>query len=842
MSLASVLTTIVLVLLVPAATLAQAPAPGAAERIAEINAGIAARGDHWIAGVNSLTDLPPEELQRRLGFVLPAEVERALGQEPPLPFPVRRDLPPAFDWRVQNGVTAVRNQGGCGSCWAFAGIGALEAVIKIHGGVELDLSEQQILSCATPGWGCNGGWTGSVWSWIRDHGAVPETCMPYQADDDVPCTENACSKVAAAKRWIDIPNDVAQIKTAIYEYGPVATSFWVYNDFFSYDGGCYEHEDQVHGTNHAVVIVGWDDLACGGDGAWLVKNSWGEGWGEDGYFWIKYGDSNIGTATMLVYYEPAVDIEFASVAVADQVSGDGDEWLDPGEQAQLVVGIHNGLLAAMRTGIAAQLTCNAPQVTIASGSATGGTLAAGASTLLAPPFGVSISPFVAIGTTFTFRLHLTADGGYAVDDTFSVVVGDVPILLVDDDGSTVADPYARAALDDGGYLYRHWDTSLLGSPTAAVLQRYPAAIWLTGISGHIDAADQQAIAAFQDGGGSLLATGQDIGWYLYDWSGSTPEDQQFYEERLHALYLEDGSGYVHLDGAPGDPIGNGLGFGIGGGSGSRAQAWPSRIDTYAGSTATFSYAPGVIGAVRWAGAYRVAYFAFGIEAIDEAADRAAVLARSLDWLVPQWPDITQPSVTVTAPDGGETWWPDATVELHWNASDNVGVTSIDLLLSRDGGASYPESLATGIPDTGTFGWIAGGPGSTNCRVMVIAHDAAGLMNRDASDGVFTILDAVASSPQPALAFAFRGAGPNPFTRETGLVLTLSAPETVALNVFDIAGRRVSELHRGTLRAGRHLFRWSGDDRAGGDLPGGVYFARLQRSDGGRSEVRLVLVR
>jgi hypothetical protein len=80
MSLASVLTTVVLVLLVPTAALAQAPAPGAAARIAEINAGIAARGDHWTAGVNSLTGLTPEELQRRLGFVLPEEVARALGQ------------------------------------------------------------------------------------------------------------------------------------------------------------------------------------------------------------------------------------------------------------------------------------------------------------------------------------------------------------------------------------------------------------------------------------------------------------------------------------------------------------------------------------------------------------------------------------------------------------------------------------------------------------------------------------------------------------------------------------------------------------------------------------------
>ncbi len=813
-----------------------------AARIAEVNREIEARGYHWTAGATSLTAYTPDELAGMLGLVMPPEVERRIGQEPPLPFPVRHDLPSSFDWRNLDGVTSVKNQGGCGSCWAFAGIGALEAVTKIYGDVEMDLSEQQILSCATPGTGCNGGWMATVWSWIRDHGAVTEACMPYQANDDVPCTEDQCAKVAATKLWIDIPNDVDQIKTAIYEYGPVATCFYVYDDFYYYNGGCYEHENQVTWTNHAVVIVGWDDAMCEGEGAWLIKNSWGEGWGLDGYFWIKYGNSNVGTSTELVYYYPALDLEFASVQVADQPSGDGDEWLDPGEAAPLVVGIKNALLAPHRTGIAAQLSCDAPEITILSGSATAPDLSAGQTALLDPPFAVTVSPYAAIGTPVTFHLQLTAQDGYAATDSFSLVLGDVPILLVDDDGSTVADPYVRTALDAGGYLYRHWDTSLMGSPTAAVLQRYPAVVWLTGISGRIDTPEQQAIAAFQDAGGALLATGQDIGWYLNDWSGAIPQDRQFYEGRLHAIYVSDGSGYMHLDGAPGDPIGDGLSFGIGGGSGSRAQAWPSWIDANAGAVATFSYAPGVIGAVRWEGAYRVAYFAFGIEAVNEATDRAAVIARTLDWLVPQWPDVQQPTMTLTAPNGGETWWLNSDVEILWNASDNVAVTTIDLRLSRDGGATYPEVLAIGLPNSGTFSWTVRGPDSEQCRVMAIARDGVGLMNMDTSNGDFTIFDPSSDVHSQATAFLFRAIGPNPFTRTTTLALDLAAAERVDLAIYDIVGRRLIDLQRGQLAAGPHVFDWQGTDAAGQRLPNGIYFARLARQSGLRLQERLVLVR
>ncbi len=814
-----------------------------AQRIQQIREKIEARGYGWSAGPTALTVYSPEELQALLGDVMPAEVERTLGQEPPVPFTLYRDLPVAFDWIGLGGVTPVKDQDGCGSCWAFAALGALESVIKIHGGVELDLSEQQILSCATPGYGCSGGWAATAWAWIREKGAVDEVCMPYQASDTVPCTEDECDKVAATDRWIDIPNDVEQIKTALYAYGPLKTSMYVYEDFFYYTGGCYEHEDQVSYTNHAVVIVGWDDTACDGEGAWHVKNSWSEDWGEDGFFWIKYDNCNLGTATQLVYYYPAVDLEMQATHVVDAITGDGDAWLDPGETASLEVAIKNALLADPRSGITAQLASASPEVTVLTDLATAPDLEPGEAATLDPPFEVSVSPYAPIGLPLTFHLLLTADGGYAVADTFTLTLGDVPVLLVDDDGATVADPYVRAALEEGGYLYRHWDTQYQGSPSAQVLERYPAAVWLTGISGRIDAPEQEAIAAFQDAGGALLASGQDIGWYLHDWGGATPEDQQFYEQRLHAIYLEDGSGYMSLTGTPGDPIGDGMSFDIGGGSGSRAQAWPSRVDVNTGAVATFSYAADNIGAVRWEGAYRCAYYAFGIEAIDQAVDRAQVVSRTLEYLVPEWPDIEQPQITVLAPNGGETWWPGSEVAITWTATDNRAVASIDLLLSRDGGVTWPDTLALAIPDDGTFSWVVTGSASDACLVRAVARDTAGLLNVDQSDDVFTILDATAGAEAGrAIAFAFESAGPNPFVGATSLRLALPADEAVDLAIYDVTGRCVRRLHQGMLASGVHGFDWRGRDDSGHLLPGGLYFAHLLRASGERIDARLVMLR
>ncbi|MFH1145141.1 MAG: C1 family peptidase [Candidatus Eisenbacteria bacterium] len=797
------------------------------ERLAQVRAEVAAKGYHWVPGPTSLMEYSPEQLDRMLGFKLPDG--RMEGKGDACGLPVRKDLPAAFNWRDLGGMTDVRNQGACGSCWAFAATGALEAVIRIYSGQVLDLSEQQVLSCATYHWGCDGGWHGLAWDHYQVYGAMDESCMAYGQSDEIPCAEGACEPVAVAGEYLDIPNGVAEIKTAIHSYGPVATSMHAYDDFHYYTEGCYEHEGD-ESNNHAVTIVGWDDAACEGQGAWLVKNSWGTSWGEDGYAWIKYGSSGIGISTQMVYYDPADRLEIAGVTVQDEHWGNGNGWLDPGERAELVVTLRCGLLAGVMEGVYSVLGPDSGLVSVSKVQAGVADLDPGASAPLAPAFVVEVDPFAAVGTVARLPLTTIAHGPHFQRDTLSIVLGDVPILLVDDDGASVADPFFREALDAGGFLYRQWDTKTEGRPTAELLMGYPVVVWLTGVVGNLEGPDevepgqlddQTALAGYLNGGGALLLSGQDIGWWLNEAGG--PGDLDFYEDVLHARYEADDSEGRTMSGEAGDPISAGMSFEIGGGDGSRNQDYPSWITALSGAVPILDYHSGRAGALRWAGDYRLVYCAFGIEAINTAPDRAALMAQALNWLVPVWPDIEAPEAHLTAPNGGELWLPDSTVTITWEASDNVGVTAIDLLLSPDGGANYSNIVARGLPNSGSFDWVVKGAESSSCLLKLIATDAAGRRAVDLSDAVFSRGGSDLSISGERAARLQLRAHPNPCVRRTTVMLSLPAGAAVDVSLFDVTGRRVMQLQQGTLPAGEHAFPWDGTDARGYPLPAGTYF-------------------
>ena len=203
-----------------------------------------------------------------------------------------RETPPAsWDWRDYGKVTGVRNQGSCGSCWAFGMLGSYEGILAIDGQGLQDLSEEFLVRCNTHNYGCNGGW----WCYDDMYNGIPlESCYPYTATDGT-CSYS-CPLLFPVDDWYLVGSSsgvppISDIKQAIYDHGPVAVAVYVNSAFQYYTGGVF-NSCQSSSPNHAVVLVGWDDT----NSCWIMKNSWGTGWGESGYMRIAYGCSNIGYA------------------------------------------------------------------------------------------------------------------------------------------------------------------------------------------------------------------------------------------------------------------------------------------------------------------------------------------------------------------------------------------------------------------------------------------------------------------------------------------------------------------------------------------------------------------
>jgi hypothetical protein len=223
-----------------------------------------------------------------------------------------KGLPASLDWRTEGIVTSVKDQMTCGSCWAFGTVGVMESALLKSGGPSTDLSEQFLVSCNKDGWSCAGGLTahkyhtnvlGKNQSVV---GAVLESVKPY-TDSNGTCTIayshpyklNGWQFVAAGGE-IAMPT-VDQIKNAIYTYGPVTAGICAGNAFSSYPGGVFStNETCPYSTNHQIILVGWDDSTS----SWILKNSWGSGWGESGYMRIAYNTSRVGEGTSWVVINP----------------------------------------------------------------------------------------------------------------------------------------------------------------------------------------------------------------------------------------------------------------------------------------------------------------------------------------------------------------------------------------------------------------------------------------------------------------------------------------------------------------------------------------------------------
>ncbi|HEV8480014.1 MAG TPA: Calx-beta domain-containing protein, partial [Candidatus Eisenbacteria bacterium] len=198
-------------------------------------------------------------------------------------------------------------------------------------------------------------------------------------------------------------------------------------------------------------------------------------------------------------------------------------------------------------------------------------------------------------------------------------------------------------------------------------------------------------------------------------------------------------------------------------------------------------------------------------------------------------DVTPPTVAVLSPNGGETGGVGEPVDLQWNATDDVFVSAVDLEISRDGGATY-ETVANGVPNTGTYTWTSTGPSSTEMLLRVTAKDDPGHTSVDVSDAVWALSDAVAADGATPKAFVLSPVAPNPARGTLGIRYALPRSAAVQLDIVDVRGRIVTTLVRGEQPAGQQSAMW-----ATKSVASGLYFARF-RAPGFEAVQRFVVMK
>jgi len=273
------------------------------EELKTIRGEISKKGFQWSAGKTEVSELSDAKRKTYLGLsadekemeVLKTAIveEDAMMASKGLRFAYRT----SWDWRSVGGVdwtTPVKDQKGCGSCVAFATSAVVESNLEIFRrspSSNPNLSEADLFYCGC-GKCCASGWNfPPALDYVKSKGIPDEACYPY-TDKDQPCKPcpDRAKRIIKIQGWRSI-NTASQAKEWICRHGPVITGMAVYGDFFSYRGGVYRHTSGNLAGYHAIAVVGYSEK----DQCWICKNSWGTGWGEKGWFRIKYGECGIGS-------------------------------------------------------------------------------------------------------------------------------------------------------------------------------------------------------------------------------------------------------------------------------------------------------------------------------------------------------------------------------------------------------------------------------------------------------------------------------------------------------------------------------------------------------------------
>ncbi|XP_053320732.1 uncharacterized protein LOC128492263 [Spea bombifrons] len=255
---------------------------------------------YWMA-VNHFADMTNEELRSKSCLIYSGEFskpsnipQKSLNAKNP-------NIPEEVDWRKSNCITPVKNQGNCGSCWAFAAIGVVESRLCLKNGNLVQLSEQQLVDCDTSDSGCCGGMPLLALQYVTEKGVMKSqdyeytqkkfTCL-YKPDEAI--TLNVT-------KYYGVPGE-DNIASSVASEGPIIVGFGVDTEFFFYVKGVYDGSCAPY-PNHAIIIVGYGteydkNNEDNNEDYWLIKNSWGEQWADEGYGKIKRNVNKCSIADM----------------------------------------------------------------------------------------------------------------------------------------------------------------------------------------------------------------------------------------------------------------------------------------------------------------------------------------------------------------------------------------------------------------------------------------------------------------------------------------------------------------------------------------------------------------
>lgn len=204
-------------------------------------------------------------------------------------------LPDAVDWREYDAVTPVKNQGQCGSCWSFSATGAMEGAWAVTNGELVSFSEQQLMDCSKVygDMGCNGGLMDNAFRYAIDYGMCTESSEPYTAEDGT-CSDVKCSQDYHFDMCYDVePFNQYALKMAVSKQ-PVSVAIQADKPIFQfYSSGVIDSDSCGTNLDHGVLVVGYGTE--NGLDYWLVKNSWGSEWGDNGYVKIARNDNSTDT-------------------------------------------------------------------------------------------------------------------------------------------------------------------------------------------------------------------------------------------------------------------------------------------------------------------------------------------------------------------------------------------------------------------------------------------------------------------------------------------------------------------------------------------------------------------